>query len=128
MFGLDGKLLVIVVVALVLLGPEKLPGILKTLGKGYAHIRRMTMDVRSTIEREIREADLAVRAEPERPENLPSYIVKDGQAKPPENTPETPSETTPQADAGKSPVQGSLFDEPPLSTSQTDAPQEKKNA
>jgi len=58
MFGIgSGEFLVILVVALVLLGPQKLPEILKAVGKGINEFRRMTSDVKSTLEREIQKAD-----------------------------------------------------------------------
>jgi len=110
MFGIgSGELIVILVVALVLLGPQKLPGILRAAGKGYAQLRRMTMDVRSTLESEIRKADEAVRetekqraeaaASADAPKEVPGEAAES--AKPSSSVPETPSETAPHADAAK---------------------------
>ena len=48
MFGFSfGELLVICVVALIAVGPKKLPGMLKTLGQWLRKLRNMTNDVRS---------------------------------------------------------------------------------
>lgn len=62
------ELLVILVVALVVLGPKRLPEVAKALGKGLAEFRRATSDLTdelkqatSMIEREAREADRAAR-------------------------------------------------------------------
>ncbi len=62
------ELLVILVVALVVLGPKRLPEVAKALGKGLAEFRRATSDLtdelkqaQSMIEREAREADRATR-------------------------------------------------------------------
>jgi sec-independent protein translocase protein TatB len=64
MFGIgSGEFLVIMVLALVLIGPQKLPDLLRAFGKGYAEFRRMTSDVRTTLEREIEKVDEARRVE-----------------------------------------------------------------
>jgi len=50
MFGLSGQeLLVIVVLALVVLGPKKLPEVAKTLGKGYQELRKAVDGVKGTM-------------------------------------------------------------------------------
>jgi len=64
MFGIGStELVVILIVALVLIGPSKLPDLMKSVGKGIAEFRRMSSDVKSTIEREIERADEAKRVE-----------------------------------------------------------------
>lgn len=58
MFGIGStELLVILVVALIVIGPSKLPDIMRTLGKGMAEFRRMSNDVKSTLEAEVERAD-----------------------------------------------------------------------
>ncbi|WP_300157893.1 Sec-independent protein translocase protein TatB [Solidesulfovibrio sp.] len=58
MFGIGStELLVILVVALIVIGPSKLPDIMRTLGKGMAEFRRMSTDVKSTLEAEVERAD-----------------------------------------------------------------------
>ena len=58
MFGIGStELLVILVVALIVIGPSKLPDLMKTLGKGMAEFRRMSSDVKSTLEAEVERAD-----------------------------------------------------------------------
>jgi len=105
MFGIDGKILVIAVVALVLLGPEKLPGILRAIAKGYGQLRRMTMDVRSTLEREIRSVDEAARAE-QAAATLPAYRpeqASDEAQAASSGAAEAASEAKPATDAAKEP-------------------------
>ena len=55
MFGSLGgaELIVILVVALLLFGPRKLPGIGKTLGSALAEFRRATTDFKMNLEREV---------------------------------------------------------------------------
>lgn len=58
MFGIGStELLVILVVALIVIGPSKLPDLMRTLGKGMAEFRRMSNDVKSTFEAEVERAD-----------------------------------------------------------------------
>ena len=58
MFGIGStELVVILIVALIVIGPSKLPDIMKALGKGMAEFRRMSTDVKSTLEAEVERAD-----------------------------------------------------------------------
>ncbi|MEO8602217.1 MAG: Sec-independent protein translocase protein TatB, partial [bacterium] len=69
MFGIGvPELLVILVVALVVLGPKRLPEVAKALGKGLSEFRRATADLteelrgaQTMIEREARETERATR-------------------------------------------------------------------
>ncbi len=58
MFGSIGgpELLLIMVIALLVFGPRKLPDLGRTIGRAMAEFRRASSDFRSTLEREI-EAD-----------------------------------------------------------------------
>lgn len=48
MFGISfTELLVVVVVGLIVLGPQKLPGLLRTLGEWIGRLRRLTTEVRA---------------------------------------------------------------------------------
>jgi sec-independent protein translocase protein TatB len=54
MFGLSmGEIVIIAVLALLLLGPDRLPDAAKTLGKGLRDLRRATEDLKDQVEREI---------------------------------------------------------------------------
>ncbi|MBI3757215.1 MAG: twin-arginine translocase subunit TatB [Deltaproteobacteria bacterium] len=69
MFGIGiPELLVIMVVALVVLGPKRLPEVAKALGKALAEFRRATSDIsqelsntRATLEEEVRMAERQAR-------------------------------------------------------------------
>jgi sec-independent protein translocase protein TatA len=47
------ELLVILVIALLVFGPRKLPELARSLGKSIAEFKRATNDLRDTVEREI---------------------------------------------------------------------------
>ncbi|MFP4315177.1 MAG: Sec-independent protein translocase protein TatB [Desulfovibrionales bacterium] len=58
MFGIGStELIIILVVALLVLGPKKLPEMARSLGKGLAEFRRMSNDVKRTIDLEVDRAD-----------------------------------------------------------------------
>jgi len=69
MFGIGvPELLVILVVALIVLGPKRLPDVAKALGKGLAEFRKATADLtdelrnaQTMIEREARESERTAR-------------------------------------------------------------------
>lgn len=52
------EILVILVVALLVIGPSKLPDVARTLGKGMAEFRRMSSDVKKTVDLETKLSDL----------------------------------------------------------------------
>jgi sec-independent protein translocase protein TatA len=51
------ELIVILVIALIVIGPQKLPELAKSLGKGLAEFKRATDDFRQGIEDEARAAE-----------------------------------------------------------------------
>jgi sec-independent protein translocase protein TatB len=54
MFGLGfGEILIILVLALVLLGPQKLPEVAKQLGKGLRDFKKASDDLKSQFEQEL---------------------------------------------------------------------------
>jgi sec-independent protein translocase protein TatB len=58
MFGLSfGELLIIAVIALLLLGPDRLPEAAKTVGKGLRELRKATEDLKDQVESEIYSED-----------------------------------------------------------------------
>ncbi len=54
MMGMSGvELMCILALALILLGPDQLPSVAKTIGKGLREIRKATEDLKSTFEQEM---------------------------------------------------------------------------
>ena len=67
MFGIGfPELLLILVIALIILGPDKLPQIARALGKGLHEVRRATEEVRAEIEKG------SVEESPKKPETSPT--------------------------------------------------------
>src|SRR5215468_2111316 len=54
-----GKLILIGIVALIVIGPKELPGALRTLGQWVAKIRRMASEFQNQFHEAMREAELA---------------------------------------------------------------------
>jgi sec-independent protein translocase protein TatB len=87
MFGIGStELLVILLVALIVLGPSKLPEIAKSLGRALGEFRRVTTDVKRTIEMEAEAAEQKAKAEAARKElfeNKPADAPANGEEKSP---------------------------------------------
>ncbi len=64
MFGSIGapELIVIFIVALLIFGPRKLPELSRALGRGIREFRRATTELKSTLDREIAEAETGAEA------------------------------------------------------------------
>jgi len=59
MFGIDSpELLVIAVVALVVIGPKELPGLLRSWGKWMAQMRAMASEFRGHVDEMVRQSEL----------------------------------------------------------------------
>src|SRR6185295_3139866 len=54
-----GELLVIGIVALVVIGPKELPGVVRTLGQSLTKLRRMASDFQNQFTEAMREAELS---------------------------------------------------------------------
>jgi sec-independent protein translocase protein TatB len=59
MFGIDSsEFLLIAIVALVVIGPKELPGLLRTWGKWMAQMRGMASEFRGHVDEMVRQSDL----------------------------------------------------------------------
>ena len=101
MFGIDWqKLLVIIVVAVVVIGPKDMPMALRTAGRWIARVRRVSNHFRAGIETMIREAEMEEMQKQWEAQN--AAIMKAHPAVPTSDTAEEqtpPAETAP--DTGK---------------------------
>jgi Tat protein translocase TatB subunit len=60
MFGIGfPELILVLVVALLVLGPDKLPEVAKTMAKAYNELRRTGLDVKRTIEGTVKDMDIS---------------------------------------------------------------------
>src|SRR5579859_8157631 len=66
-----GELIVIAVVALLVLGPKRLPELARGIGKFMREFRRQTDEVRGVVEREFYKMDQEVNAPPPAPPIVP---------------------------------------------------------
>ena len=58
MFGIGlPEMIIIAVVALIFIGPDKLPGVLRSIGKGLVELKRATSEVRSTVQEEMQKIE-----------------------------------------------------------------------
>lgn len=97
MFGLSfGELVIIAVLALLLLGPDRLPDAAKTLGKGLRDLRKATEDLKDQVEREINLDEVKKVARPALVPPVPAAPPVPGPAGPP---PAATSENVPGLEA-----------------------------
>ncbi|MGH2664963.1 Sec-independent protein translocase subunit TatA/TatB [Flavobacterium sp.] len=63
MFGIGGgELIVIIFIALMLFGSDKIPDIARTLGKAMAQLKNATNDIKSEIQRSAESNDIDIKS------------------------------------------------------------------
>ncbi len=90
MFGIGmTEMLLIGALALIVLGPKKLPDLARSLGKGFAEFKRATNEFKNTIEVETRAEEVRQTKE---------KLEKEGKLTPPEAAPVAADTATPAAE------------------------------
>lgn len=131
MFGMGmGELLLILVVALLVVGPDKLPNAARAIGKGIRDFRKHTQELQSTLEQDeklgeaVRELKSALRDDPMR-------AVRQA-TRPPPTPPVPPAPTpaieppTPSAPPTLTPAAGTVAKNEPAPATEADpAPRAK---
>ena len=76
MFGIGmTEMLLIAGLALIVLGPKKLPDLARSLGKGFAEFKRATTELKNTIEVEARSVEV---------EKVREQLLREGKLTPPQ--------------------------------------------
>jgi Tat protein translocase TatB subunit len=112
MFGIGfPELLLIAVIALVVIGPKRLPDLAKALGRGFAEFRRATDELKQSFEEEARIA---------RAHELRQKLVAEGKIRPPGASdpypPELAATTAPAEEQAPSPSAAAERTEPAANT------------
>lgn len=126
-----GEVLVVLVVALLVLGPDKLPRAARQMGRAVAEFRRFTRSMQSEVDKALRDVELDGRPSGEKPQSatlppsgLPSSVSSAGPS------PQFPAEPAHQPDlAGFRLIDGNeepsaevLDPDSPTSTNTVDPP------
>ena len=118
--GIDPeKLLVLFVIALIVLGPERLPGMARSLGRGLAEVRKYTSaaraemdqvlaEPRSVVQSALREADLEGLTELTNMRNPMRYIEAASQSKASQSKPS--QSASPQSGGPPAALEGATGD------------------
>jgi sec-independent protein translocase protein TatA len=70
MFGIGfPELIVILLLALVVLGPQRLPELARTLGRGFAMLKRAADDAQAQVQDELRIVENAAEPKPTSPQS-----------------------------------------------------------
>ncbi len=78
MFGIGTmEIMIILVVALIIIGPQKLPQMARTVGKAFGEFKRVTNDMKHTIDLEVKRAERAEQEKQAREELLLDNTVGD---------------------------------------------------
>ena len=96
MFGSIGgpELLLILVIALLVFGPRKIPELSRALGRGMAEFRKATQDFKTTLEREVSAAEHEESRRAEPPAPVPLELETPAE----ERVDESPAPDSPAAD------------------------------
>jgi sec-independent protein translocase protein TatB len=102
MFGIGStELIVILIVALIVIGPAKLPEMAKSLGKALGEFRRVSTDVKRTIEMEAEQAEQQEKTAQAKKELFPDEVKAEPQPAEPKPAAASGEPAAQTADTGK---------------------------
>jgi len=114
------EILVILVIALLVFGPNKMPDIARQVGKGFREFRRVQQHLKSELRDVVSEFDSPSSATVEQ-QPVPMLPPKEDAPTTEATAADTPAPTTPVVDAPASPAAEAT---PPVPTAEPDAPSE----
>jgi Tat protein translocase TatB subunit len=92
MFGIGmQELIIIAIIALLVVGPKKLPDLAKSLGKGFSEFRKAAEDVSEGVKNSLQADDLKKEAEDLKNSVTGNEKKNDEKEEVPDSTPETAS-------------------------------------
>lgn len=125
MFGIGTwELLLILVVALIVIGPKKLPELAKTLGRGMAEFKRATQEIKSTFDLEI-DRDYSYKINHETPRSPDPYESMYGNEKKDSSVHDKDQPQDPEKEAGDQSVPKPERADSEIKTDPSDKPQEQ---
>ncbi len=104
MFGIGmQELIIIAIIALLVVGPKKLPDLAKSLGKGFSEFKRAAEDVSEGVKNSLQADELKKEEEDLKDSITETKKETDDKEKVPDNNPETASAPPPKPqDSSKS--------------------------
>lgn len=94
MFGLGlGEILVILFIALIFIGPKKLPGLARGLGKGIREFQNAAKGITDSVNEPMKEVKDQIQQTKDQMNPLKDFIAEDGDVSPDHNTAQDKNQT-----------------------------------